>query len=94
MVRLQAEITGTVGTTPEVEVKLPDSGPARCEYFYLANTDAANTLYWSGFTGVSTSSMPLAAGKTILIAAGLTKTEGVFLLGSAADTSYAIMPVG
>jgi hypothetical protein len=92
--RLQPIIEGTVDDE-STEVKLPStSGSAYvCEYFYLANTHASQTLYWSGSTA-STNSMPLAAGKTILIAATIDQNNGIFLYGSAASTSYAIQPVG
>jgi hypothetical protein len=92
--RLQAIIEGTVGES-STEVKLPSTSgsPYVCEYFYLANTHASQTLYWSGSTA-STNSMPLAAGKTILIAATIDQNNGIFLYGSAASTSYAINPVG
>jgi hypothetical protein len=93
--RLQPIIEGTVDDE-STQVKLPSAtadDPYTCEYFYLANTHASQTLYWSGSTA-STNSMPLAAGKTILIAATIDQSNGIFLYGSAASTSYAIQPVG
>jgi hypothetical protein len=94
-VRLQAIIEGSVADSSTL-VTLPSASgdPDRCEYFYLSNTHATQVLYWSGGSAAGTGSMPLAAGKTILVAAMLTQSEGVYLYGSAAATTYAIQPVG
>jgi len=87
----------TVGLTAE-DLVIP-SGHEQDRYeggFYLANTHADQDLHVAtGGTTATASSMKIAAGDRAFMFGRLTKTgSGFSIIGSAASTSYAVIPFG